>query len=57
MISRLNNAFSQYAAAYKSMEPTGLAAANMKSCIDDMKAMITARYEDHSNDPIVIASR
>ena len=57
MISRLDNAFSQYAAAYKSMEPTGLAAANMKSCIDDMKAMITARYEDHSNDPIVIASR
>ena len=57
MISRLDNAFSQYAAAYKSMEPTRLAAANMKSCIDDMKAMIAERYEDHSNDPIVIASR
>lgn len=57
MISRLENAFSQYAAAYKSMEPTGLAAANMKSCIDDMKAMITARYEDHSNDPIVIGAK
>lgn len=50
------NAFTEYAAAYKEGSATGLAQADMEACIAEIQALIDKRYEPEKNpeDEIII---
>ena len=53
-VAAFDAAFEAYATAYRTNAATGLAQADMAACIEDVQAMITARYAKVEKDPVVV---